>query len=113
MGMLKIQSAPPAGVTLANEGGNWTLTGALVFQHIADIAAQPPDVSESIVLDLRWLAECDSGGLALLVHWYHRAEQGRGGIRYVNPPPNVMELAKLADLDFIFNTPPTDRMQAA
>lgn len=50
-------------------------------------------------VDLGGVSRCDSSALALLLEWLSWARARRVGMRFVNPPENLVTIAKLCGVD--------------
>jgi phospholipid transport system transporter-binding protein len=60
------------------------------------ISRQPP---EEIIFDLQAISRSDSAGLALLTAWFRYANQQEKTIRFINIPDQMLDVAKLSNLD--------------
>jgi len=57
--------------------------------------------SQTIVVDFKEVTKCDSAALALLTAWKRMAKQNNRQIQFANLPAQLMDLAKLSNLDKI------------
>jgi len=55
--------------------------------------------TEALQLDLRGVQAVDSAGLALLIDWLAEAHKRGRQLRYTQPPPALLALAKLSEVE--------------
>jgi phospholipid transport system transporter-binding protein len=65
-------------------------------QGLALIAAAP---GAELTLDLSAVPAADSAGLALLVDWLANARAHHKTLHYAQPPPALLALARLSDVE--------------
>ena len=51
------------------------------------------------MFDLAGVERADSAGLALLIEWMRRARRAGRPVRFLNLPPQMLEIARAASLD--------------
>ena len=86
--------------------GHYLLKGRLSFNSVPLLWSQYKDdlladTSSSIEIDLSRLKRSDSSGLALLIEWYRSAEQHHKSIIFSNVPAQMMDIARVSELDKI------------
>ena len=73
---------------------NLATVGALLKESGRLFQRQPPSW-----IDLAGVSHCDSAGVALLVEWLRQARTDGRDLRFVNPPPQMLAIIKVTDLD--------------
>jgi phospholipid transport system transporter-binding protein len=87
-------------------GGRFRLNGILDATTVADLlkqsevrfAGQP-----QIEIDLAGVTESDSSGLALLIEWLRQARIAGQTVRFLNVPTQIDALARISEVDELFN----------
>lgn len=94
MSELAIDPTPDGRVRVAGELGFATVTSALA-------GSEPlfgPGEGE-LIFDLGGVERADSAGLALLIEWMRRARRADRPVRFLNMPPQMLQIARAAGLD--------------
>jgi len=89
-----VEPAPDGRVRVAGELGFATVTSAL-----AESESLFGDGKGELVFDLGAVERADSAGLALLIEWMRRARRAGRAVRFLNLPPQMLEIARAASLD--------------
>jgi phospholipid transport system transporter-binding protein len=83
--------------------GVYRLEAPLTFASVAslrDHGLQILDSSaEGLTLDLQAVPAVDSAGLALLIDWLAEAKSNSRSLKYTQPPPILLSLAQLSDVE--------------
>lgn len=80
-----------------------TLSGPLTLKTVpAWFEKTPQFCAQPIRVDLAAVQEADSAGLALLVHWSKLARASSTPLQFTEVPPQLYQLAKIADLEELF-----------
>ena len=82
---------------IRQDGDSLVLEGALTLHTVPKLAGA---VGEHLrqgarVVDFRAVTEVDSAAVALALEWLRQAEENRTGLRFVNLPDAMQNLAKL------------------
>ena len=92
-----------AGITIRED--RVEVSGDLSVETVAPVFERQIDFAPSRnIVDLGQVGLCDSSGLALLVHWYARAEESGIELEFLNVPKKLHEIADLAGLGRLFVT---------
>ncbi|WP_297527557.1 STAS domain-containing protein [Thiohalobacter sp.] len=94
MNGLVIEAAPDGRVRVGGELGFATVTSALAGTEPLFDAGEG-----TLVFDLSGVERADSAGLALLIEWMRRARRAGRAVRFLNLPPQMLEIARAASLD--------------
>jgi anti-anti-sigma factor len=90
-------------MTITVSGTEVRLSGDLTARTVTELFRKSPDFSESVYsVDLQDVDEVDSAGLALLVYWKSCADAAESGIKFVNLPGKLHEMAALGGLEPLF-----------
>ena len=73
---------------------NFATAGGLLPHGVESIRTQ--QISS---IDLKSVVGADSAGLALLIEWLSVAKAAGYALRYENVPPQLLQLAKLSDVE--------------
>jgi phospholipid transport system transporter-binding protein len=80
----------------------YRLKGALTFATVAAVRSQGRQLlhasGEGMSIELQEVDKIDSAGLALLIDWLAEARHLGRQLRYVEPPPALLALAKLSEV---------------
>ena len=93
-------SAPATLETL--EGERSRVVGSLDFgtvAHLLPIGDAAISAGRAATIDLSGVTGCDSSGLALLVEWLSVAKSAQRSLRYENIPSQLIQLARLSDVE--------------
>ena len=82
---------------IRREGDSLILEGAVTLDTVpALIGAAEENLRQGVrVVDFRDVTEVDSAAVALALEWLRRAAEGKTGLRLVNLPAAMQNLAKL------------------
>jgi phospholipid transport system transporter-binding protein len=87
----------------AVSSGQYRLEAPLTFASVAGLREQGLRVLDStpagVTLDLQAVPSVDSAGLALLIDWLGEARARSRTLRYVQPPPTLLSLARLSEVE--------------
>ncbi|NNJ84510.1 MAG: STAS domain-containing protein [Gammaproteobacteria bacterium] len=92
------------------EKGTYALAGELTFSSVPDLWRKnrhfftnlaPSD--GKIVIDLDKVARTDSAGLVLMLEWLRQANSRDIILRFQNIPKQMLCLANMAEVDFLFD----------
>jgi len=62
--------------------------------------AQPLfDAGSEVRIDLQGITRSDSAGLALLIEWMRTAQRLGKAIKFLNIPPQMLDIARVSSLD--------------
>jgi phospholipid transport system transporter-binding protein len=84
------------------EPGRFRVEGALSFATVPAILAASESAfagEGALEVDLAGVAAADSAGLALLLLWVQRARAGGRRLAFVNIPPGLLGIARLAEVE--------------
>ena len=88
--------------------GEFELAGVLDFTTVPEIMKQNPVFSETTVdtinIDLGGITKSNSAGIALLIEWLRQARNNNKAIYFQNIPDQLLEIAKISDLESILPT---------
>jgi phospholipid transport system transporter-binding protein len=85
-----------------NGGGRAALAGALNIQTAGRLLLRGMESIRSkqvASIDLAAVSTADSAGLALLIEWLSVAKAAGQPLRYENVPAQLLQLAKLSDVE--------------
>jgi ABC-type transporter Mla MlaB component len=84
-------------------GGRFALEGAVTMATVTGLRAAGlrtfAHADGALEVDLSTIKRLDSGALALLVDWLAWARSARRSLRYTAPPPALLALARLSDVE--------------
>jgi len=88
---------------------NLALSGALTFVSVPRLWRENRHLFRDVVspsgeisLDLGKVVRADSAGLALMIEWRRQANHRNVTLRFRNVPAQMLSLANLAEVDFLF-----------
>jgi phospholipid transport system transporter-binding protein len=84
------------------EGGRARALGSLVFTTVAGLlppGAAAIEAGQAGIIDLAGVKLSDSSGLALLIEWLSVATAAGRTLRYENMPTQLLQLARLSDVE--------------
>lgn len=100
----QINITPAQGEGTSKNGIHIALSGDLTAKTARQLFEEMPKFSaEAVSIDLSAVKETDSAGFALLVHWSNLATSASCQLRFIQPPPQLQELAKISNLEELFN----------
>jgi phospholipid transport system transporter-binding protein len=82
--------------------GRVRITGSLGFTTVSALLATGTDAiltGRAAVIDLGAVTASDSSGLALLIEWLSIAKQAGQPLKYENIPRQLVQLARLSEVD--------------
>lgn len=82
--------------------GKIELKGELSYENVMTLSHDASAMFSSksdLCIDLAGITHTDSAGIALLVEWLSEARHHNQDINFVNVPEQVMEVAKISNLD--------------
>jgi len=82
--------------------GQYRLTGDITLYTVGELAERivgDIDNGPDLSIDMSGVERADSGALALLIHWYRKAQSAGIGFRVRSMPEDLNGLMKLYDLD--------------
>ena len=88
------------------DAGCAALSGSLSFATVADLlprGVESINAKRVASIDLAAVSGADSAGLALLVEWLSVAKAAGQALRYGNIPSQLLQLAKLSDVDLLLS----------
>ena len=98
-----MNSAPaPTAEFQTLEGDRSRVVGALHFTTVTALlhaGAAAIANGKASIIDLSGVIDSDSSGLALLIEWLSIARAERRPIHYQNVPAQLLQLARLSDVD--------------
>jgi phospholipid transport system transporter-binding protein len=104
---VKATISPPATLeTLAGERSR--VVGSLDFStvaHLLPIGDAAIAAGHAATIDLSGVTDSDSSGLALLVEWLSVAKSAQRTLRYENIPSQLIQLARLSDVEELLTAP--------
>lgn len=81
--------------------------GEMTFTTISPLLAQSQQLFNNykhLAFDLSNVTQTDSAGLALLIEWLRIAQQKQLSVNFINMPAQLMNIAKVCNLDkILFN----------
>ena len=82
---------------IRREGDSLLIEGALTLATVSGLAGEARDhLRQGVrVIDLRGVSEVDSSAVALALEWLRQAAEAKPGLRFVNLPVAMQNLAKL------------------
>jgi phospholipid transport system transporter-binding protein len=82
---------------IRREGDSLLIEGALTLSTVSGLASEVRDHLRqgARVIDLRGVSEVDSSAVALALEWLRQAAESGPGLRFVNLPVAMQNLAKL------------------
>ncbi|VFM98246.1 MAG: anti-sigma-factor antagonist [Candidatus Kentron sp. G] len=99
---------PPAELHVV-EKNTFAITGELAFSSVPNLWRKNKHLftntsaaTREIVIDLDEVLRTDSAGLALMIEWLRRANNQNIILRFQNIPKQMLSLAKMAEVDFLF-----------
>nr|VFJ44848.1 MAG: phospholipid transport system transporter-binding protein [Candidatus Kentron sp. FM]VFJ45797.1 MAG: phospholipid transport system transporter-binding protein [Candidatus Kentron sp. FM]VFK06988.1 MAG: phospholipid transport system transporter-binding protein [Candidatus Kentron sp. FM] len=99
---------PPAKLNVV-EKNTFAITGELSFSSVPNLwrknkhlFTNTSSATREIVIDLDEVLRTDSAGLALMIEWLRRANNQNIILRFRNIPKQMLSLAKMAEVDFLF-----------
>ena len=78
------------------------VVGSLVFSTVGallPVGSEAIENGRAAVIDLAGVTASDSSGLALLIEWKSVAKYARRTLRYENVPSQLLQLARLSEVD--------------
>ena len=102
---MKAKTPHPAAFELL-DGDRSRVSGSLDFTTVNDLLSDGRDAIQggrAAVIDLSGVTASDSAGLALLIEWLSLAKAARRTLRYENMPLQLHQLARLSEVDELFN----------
>jgi phospholipid transport system transporter-binding protein len=101
--MVAPSSSLPAQPFVSVSPGQYRLEAPLTFATVAALRAPGLAVIQSsahgLILDLQAVPAVDSAGLALLIDWLAEARLRSRTLKYSQPPPTLVSLARLSDVE--------------
>jgi len=91
-----------AATLLRAREGLWRLEGELDFKSVVELHPKLGAALQrgnAVDLDLAGVTRANSAALALLLQWIEDADSRGAGLRILNSPKALMELAELSNLD--------------
>ncbi len=86
----------------SDTGGRLRLRGRLDFTSVAPLWRRlRSHCADAVQVDLGGVESADSAGLALLIACMREAAQAGASVRFLNMPPQLLDIARLSDLDEI------------
>ncbi|HUL12659.1 MAG TPA: STAS domain-containing protein [Methylococcaceae bacterium] len=85
-----------------DDGERFALDGELSFASVGIALKNTAKLlasSTETVFDLAGIARADSAGVALLLEWRRRAKEAGIKLHYVNLPPQLLAIARVAGVD--------------
>lgn len=92
------------------DAGRYALAGELSFESVGLALRETKAwfaAPAQVVFDLDGITKADSAGLALLLEWLRQAGQNGVELHYVNLPPQLLAMARVAGVDGILSIDPT------
>ncbi|MDH5191703.1 MAG: STAS domain-containing protein [Gammaproteobacteria bacterium] len=86
------------------ENNHYLLTGILSFDTVSQLQDEIETLTKQgteIVLDLAGISRVDSAGLVILLEWMKLARESGKQIFFTHIPPQLMDIARVSDLDSI------------
>lgn len=82
---------------IRREGDSLFVEGPLTLATVSGLASEARDhlLQGARVIDFRGVSEVDSSAVALALEWLRQAGEGESGLRFVNLPAAMQNLAKL------------------
>ena len=88
---------------VAVSDGVYRLEAPLTFASVAGLRQQGVKIidsqSQGLTLNLKAVPAVDSAGLALLIDWLREARARSRPLKYSEPPPALLSLARLSDVE--------------
>ena len=88
----------------ASNSDTFLLTGELNADAVSCLCQQANLLFKQarVTVDLAGVARSDSVGLALLTDWLREAKKQARQIKFINPPAQMLAMAKVCGLELIF-----------
>ena len=85
----------------ANGQGGVAVKGAITFDNAGEALRAAPQATRGgdLGVDLSGLVDADSVSLAVLIAWVAQTKAGGAGLRYLNAPQGLRNLARLSDVE--------------
>jgi phospholipid transport system transporter-binding protein len=89
------------------------IRGALTFETArrasdAGLRAMSASAARRLELDCAGITAADSAGLAVCLLWLARAQRDGRALAFTNLPANIRALARISDLEPVFDAGPVD-----
>lgn len=85
----------------SNGNGRWSVEGELVFSTVPGLLGKTGQLlagKEDLVVDLGGVTRSDSAGLALMLEWLERCRSKQLGIRFLQVPQSLLDLARVSNV---------------
>lgn len=75
----------------------WILSGSITYKEIPSLIESTKNFnwSDSIKVDLSQVKHLDTSALSLIFEWKRKAKSHKYDVALINPPKNLLKLAKL------------------
>lgn len=98
-----------AAVFTAAGDGVFSVSGPVTFETVTELWRASHgkfDRSGAVRIDLGGITEIDSAGLSLLLEWVRWARRQAGNVSFEHPPPKLLALARIGDVDQLLSIAP-------
>lgn len=93
-----------AEVKINKDGNSIQVKGVLNFATVPELRLTGDNLLKVLaepVFDFKEVLRSDSAALALLTAWSRSAQKSGKSVRFINIPPQLMDIARLSSLDKI------------
>jgi len=75
----------------------WILSGSITYKEIPSLIESTKNFnwSDSVQVDLSQVNHLDTSALSLIFEWKRKAKNHKYDVALINPPKNLLKLAKL------------------
>lgn len=75
----------------------WVLSGSITYKEIPSLIESTKNFnwSDSVQVDLSQVKHLDTSALSLIFEWKRKAKGHKYDVELINPPKNLLKLAKL------------------